>query len=120
MALPPVPRPRPLLRGGRHADRELERGLARAGAARESVVRADGELVAPRGERERRDTRHVELMVDGDGGAQIDLRIDGEARPLDAAEVAFLLAGEGEGTPALRRQCIEARPDGDGLRIDLV
>ena len=65
-------------------------------------------------------TRHVELMVDGDGGAQIDLRIDGEARPLDAAEETFLLAGEGEGTPTLRRQCIEPRPDHDGLKIDLV
>lgn len=67
-------------------------------------------------------TRWVELMVDGDGGGQIDLRVDGEARPLDDAEAAFLLAGEGEGTPALRRQYVstEHGPECSVLKIELV
>ncbi|MDC3959033.1 hypothetical protein [Polyangium jinanense] len=66
-------------------------------------------------------TRYVEMMVDGDGGAQIALRIDGEKRPLDADEEAFLLEGTGEGTEALRRQYVttEERPDGVLLKIDL-
>ena len=64
-------------------------------------------------------TRWVELMVDGDGAAQIGLEVDGEVWPLAPAEQAYLLAGEGEGTPALRQQFIEHRADGGGLKIDL-
>jgi hypothetical protein len=67
-------------------------------------------------------TRWVELMVDGDGGGQLALRIDGEARPLNEAEQGFLLEGEGEGTPELRSQCVttEQRADGTLLRVELV
>ena len=52
-------------------------------------------------------TRWIELVIDGDGAAQIGLRIDGEARPLDDTEVAYLFEGEGEGTPELRQIFIE-------------
>lgn len=67
-------------------------------------------------------TRHVALLVDGDGGAQLGLTVDGVAMPLDDPEMLYLFEGQGDGTPALRRQPVEARigPDGHSLAVDLV
>lgn len=67
-------------------------------------------------------TRHVALMVDGDGGARIAVQVDGQDRHLTGAETAFLFEGEGGGTDALRRQgiTVEPSPEGQLLRIELV
>lgn len=66
-------------------------------------------------------SRFVELLVDGDGGCQIALRVDGLERPLDDAEVGFLLEGEGEAPATLRAQYVTTKehPDGVMLRVEL-
>lgn len=67
-------------------------------------------------------TRWVSLMVDGDGGGQVALRINGQPQPLSAAERGFLLDGDGPVPPELHRQDLSTQETSDGLllRVELV
>jgi len=67
-------------------------------------------------------TRYVEMMVDGDGGGQIGLWVDGAEAPLSPAEELYLLEGVGERPASLVTQDVvaEARGGDTILKVELV
>jgi RNA ligase (TIGR02306 family) len=62
-------------------------------------------------------TRHVALVIGGEGGGRMAVQIDGQDRHLTGAETAFLFEGEGDGTDAMRCQTVtvESSPDATAL-----